>query len=79
MSTNKGDATLRLSLNCRFWLSWQLENCSLLIFSQRCQEDDVAVRKFRRIVTGSKLVFINLPEDRCLVLDCIMPRPQFSS
>jgi hypothetical protein len=70
---------LDLSLNSRPWFSWQLEDCSLLILSQRCQEHDVAIRKFQRIVMGSELVFVDLPKDRSLMFDCIVPRPQFSS
>jgi len=72
-------SALGLSLNSRPWFSWQLEDCSLLTLYQRCQEHDVAVRKFQRIVMDSELVFIDLPKDRCLMFDCIVPRPQFSS
>jgi len=79
VSPDEGDPTLGLSLNRRSRPGWQLEDCSLLTLSQRCQEDNVAVRKFQRIVMGSELVMINLPEDRCLVFDCLVPRPQFNS
>ena len=78
-SAYTGHATLRLSGNGRPWLSWQLKNCRLLTLSQRCQEHHVAVRKFQRIVMDGELVLIDLPKDRRLLFDRIVPRPQFSS
>jgi hypothetical protein len=80
VSAYTGHSALGVSLNSRPWLNWQLENRSLLALSQRCQEHDMAVRKFQRIVMGGELVFIDLPKDRCLMFDCVVPpRPQFSS
>ncbi|MFY9896650.1 MAG: hypothetical protein WBG18_14075 [Xanthobacteraceae bacterium] len=40
----------------------------MLTFSQTCQEHNLAVWKFQRIVMGGDLVSVNLPKDRCLVL-----------
>jgi hypothetical protein len=49
----------------------------LLTLAQERQEEDLAVRKFQRIVMGRDLVFVDLPKDRCLVPDCtVVPRPQ---
>jgi len=70
---------LRLSLNSHPWLSWQLQNCSLLTLSQRCQEHDVPVWKFQGIVMDGELVLIDLPKNRRLMFDRVVPRPQFSS
>jgi hypothetical protein len=71
---------LGFDLNRSPWLRWQLENCSFLTFSQTCQEHDLAVWKFQRIVMGPDLVFVDLPKDRRLILDCtaVVPRPQSS-
>src|SRR5215468_6913152 len=55
------------------WRRRQLKNRGLLIFSQTCQEHDLAVRKFQRIVVGDDPFFIDLPKDRRLVLDDLMP------
>jgi hypothetical protein len=41
-----------------------LKNRSLLAFSQTCQEHDLAVWKFQRIVMSGDLFFIDLPKDR---------------
>jgi hypothetical protein len=39
----------------------------------------LAIRKFQRIVMSDDLVFVDLPKDRCLVLDrTVVPRPQSS-
>jgi hypothetical protein len=71
---------LGFDLNRSPWLRWQLENCSFLTFSQTCQEHDLAVWKFQCIVMGGDLVFVDLPKDRRLILDCtvVVPRPQSS-
>jgi hypothetical protein len=48
----------------------------LLTLTQACQEHDLAVGKFQRIVMSDGPVFVDLPKDRCLVLDYIVvPRP----
>jgi len=49
----------------------------LLTLAQRCQEHDLAIRKLQRIVMSDDLFFVDLPKDRCLVLDyVVVPRPQ---
>jgi hypothetical protein len=61
------------------WLRRQLENRGFLTFSQTCQEHNLAVWKFQCIVVGGDLVFVDLPKDRCLLLDCtVVPRPHSS-
>jgi hypothetical protein len=55
---------LGCDLNRSPWLRLQLENCSFLTFSQTCQEHDLAVWKFQRIVMGGDPVFVDLPKDR---------------
>jgi hypothetical protein len=48
----------------------------LLTFAQESQKHDLAVGKFQRIVMSDDPVFVDLPKDRCLVLDyIIVPRP----
>jgi len=41
----------------------------LLILIQECQEHDPAVWKFQRIVMSSDPFFVDLPKDRCLMVD----------
>jgi hypothetical protein len=41
----------------------------LLTLTQACQEHDLAVGKFQRIVMSDDPVFVDLPKDRCLMLD----------
>jgi hypothetical protein len=54
-----------------------LKNCSLLILSQESQEHDLTVWKFKRIVMGRDLVFVDLTKDRRLMPDCtVVTRPQ---
>jgi hypothetical protein len=52
----------------------------LLTLAQERQEYDLAIRKLQRIVMGGDLVFVDLPKDRSLILDCtvVVPRPQSS-
>jgi hypothetical protein len=77
-SAHVGCSLLGFNLNGSPWLRRQLKNRSLLIFSQTCQEHDLAIRKFQRIVMSGELVFVDLPKDRRLVLDhSVVPRPQF--
>jgi hypothetical protein len=75
-STDKGSSALRLNFNGRPWLRWQLKNGRLLTFFQISEEHDVTVGEFQRIVMGGDLVFIDLPKDRCLMLDGMMPWPK---
>jgi hypothetical protein len=44
----------------------------LLALTQSCQERDPAIGKFQRIVMRRDLVFVDLPKDRCLVLDYLI-------
>jgi hypothetical protein len=67
---------LGFGLNESLWFRWQLKNRSLLTLTQRCQQHDLPIRKFQRIVVRDDLVFVDLPKDRCLVLDyTVVPRP----
>ena len=45
----------------------ELEDGCLLAFIQACEEDNVSIRKFQRIAVNSRLSFVDLSEDRCLV------------
>jgi hypothetical protein len=70
------DAPLGLSFNGSLWFSWQLQNRRLLTLTQACQEHELAVGKFQRVVMSDDSVFVDLPKDRCLVLDyLVVPRP----
>jgi hypothetical protein len=62
-------APLKLGFNGSLWFCWQLQNGRLLTFTQCCQEDKLAVRKFQRIVMRRNFVFVDLPKDRRLMLD----------
>jgi hypothetical protein len=62
-------APLGLSFNGSLWFRRQLQNGRLLALKQSCQERDPAIRKFQRIVMRRNLLLVDLPEDRCLVLD----------
>jgi hypothetical protein len=62
-------APLGLSFNGSLWLRRQLQNGRLLALTQSCQERDSAIGKFQRIVMRCGLVFVDLPKDRCLMLD----------
>src|SRR5215471_5396139 len=71
------DAPLELSFNGSLWFCRQLQNGRLLALTHGCQERDPAIRKFQRIVMRRDLVFIDLPKDRCLMVDYfIAPRYQ---
>jgi hypothetical protein len=73
-------APLGLSFNGGLWLRWQLQNRGLLALTQCRQQHNAAVWKLQRIVMGRDLVFVDLPKDRRLILDCtvVVPRPQSS-
>jgi hypothetical protein len=60
---------LGLSFNGSLWFRRQLQNGRSLALKQSCQERDPAIRKFQRIVMRRNLLLVDLPEDRCLVLD----------
>jgi hypothetical protein len=67
---------LGFGLNDSLWRRWQLKNGSLLTLTQRCQQHDLPIRKFQRIVVRDEFVFVDLAKDRCLVLDyLVVPRP----
>jgi hypothetical protein len=67
---------LGFGLNDSLWFRWQLKNGGLLTLTQRCQQHDLPIRKFQRIVVRDEFVFVDLAKDRCLVLDyLVMPRP----
>jgi hypothetical protein len=62
-------APLGLSFNGSLWFSRQLQNGRLLALTQCCQERDPAIRKFQCVVMGRDLVLVDLPKDRCLMVD----------
>jgi hypothetical protein len=66
---------LGFDLNHSPWLRRQLKNRSLLTLAQERQKYDLAVRKFQCIVMGGDFVFVDLPKDRCLILDCTLVVP----
>ena len=57
-SAHKCDPLLSFDLNLSAWLRRQLKNCSLLALSHTCQEHDLTVRKFQRIMVSGDLLFI---------------------
>jgi len=64
-----------LSFNGSVWFRRQLQNGRLLALTQSCQERHPAIRKFQGIVMHRDLVLVDLPKDRCLVVDYfIAPR-----
>ena len=62
-------APLGLSFNGSLWFCRQLQNRGLLAPTQCCQQHDSAIQKFQRIVMRCDFVFIDLPKDRCLMVD----------
>jgi hypothetical protein len=62
-------ARLGLGFNGSLWFCRQLQNDRLLALTQCCQQRDPAIGKFQRIVMRRDLVFVDLPKDRCLMLD----------
>ena len=69
------NAPLGLSFNSSLWLRRQLQNRRLLASKQSCKKHDPAIGKFQRIVMHRDLVLVDLPKDRCLMLDYfIAPR-----
>jgi hypothetical protein len=61
-----------LGFSGSLWFCWQLQNSRLLALTQCCQERDPAIGKFQRIVMRRDLVFVDLPKDRCLMLDYLI-------
>jgi hypothetical protein len=41
----------------------------VLTLFQQVQQNDLAIGKFQRVVMGSRIVLVDLPEDRGLVAD----------
>jgi hypothetical protein len=60
------------------WLSGQLKNRGLLTLTKERQQQDLAVGKFERIVMGRCLFFVDLPKNRCSVVEQIFPPPQWT-
>ena len=57
------------------WLSGQLKNRGLLTLTKERQQQDLAVGKFERIVMGHCLFFVDLPKDRCSVVEHFFRQP----
>jgi hypothetical protein len=47
----------------------ELKNRGLLAWFQQRQQNDLAIRKFERVVMGPSVLLIDVPEDRGLVFD----------
>jgi hypothetical protein len=62
--------------NGALWFCRQLQNGRLLILTQSCQERDPAIRKFQGIVMRRDFVLVDLPKDRCLMLDHLIAPDQ---
>ena len=60
------------------WLSGQLKNRGLLTLTKERQQQDLAAWKFERIVMGHWLFFVDLPKDRCSVVEHILPPAQWT-
>jgi hypothetical protein len=69
MSADVGYSSFGFSLAGSLGLCRLLKNRRLLTLIQECQEHDPAIRKFQRIVMRRDLVLVNLPKDRCPMLD----------
>jgi hypothetical protein len=63
------NAPLGLSFNASLWFCRQLQNRRMLASTQCRQEHDPATGKFQRIVMRRDFIFVDLPKDRCLVVD----------
>src|ERR1700719_679937 len=59
-------------LSGSLWLGRQLKNRSLLTLTEDCQQHDLAVRKFDRIVMGRYFLFVDLPKDRRRVVEHVL-------
>jgi hypothetical protein len=68
-STYVGDPFLGLRLGCGSRLGRKLEHCCFLIFNHVCQEHDLPIWKFQRIMMGSRNVLIDLPKDGRRVIE----------
>src|ERR1700681_182797 len=68
-SADVRDPLLSLRLGCGSRLCWKLEHRCFLPFKHVCQEHDLPIWKFQRIMMGSRVVLIDLPEDRRRVID----------
>src|SRR3984893_4305937 len=58
------DPFLGLCLGCGSRLCWKLEHRCFLPFKHVRQEHDLPIWKLQRIMMGSRVVLIDLPEDR---------------
>jgi hypothetical protein len=70
-SADVRDPFLCLRLGCGSGLCRKLEHCCFLTFKQVSEEHDLPVWKFQRIMMGSRVVSVDLPEDGSRVIDCI--------
>src|SRR4051812_39443762 len=64
-SPDVGDAFLSFHFGRSGRLRGQLKHGGLLAFDQFGQEDHLPIRKFKGIMMHARLVFVDLPEDRC--------------
>src|ERR1700730_22785 len=63
-SADARDAFLSLNFGCGSRLCWKLQHRCFLPFKHVRQEHDLPIWKFQRIMVGSRVVLIDLPEDR---------------
>src|SRR3984893_15739345 len=70
-SADVRDPFLSLNFGCGSRLCWKLQHRCFLPFKHVRQEHDLPIWKFQRIMVGSRVVLIDLPEDRCRMGDHI--------
>jgi hypothetical protein len=70
-----GDALLGVCLSRGFGLRRKLEDRCLLTVTQRCQENNLPVRKFECIVMHPQLVLVDLTKDGGRVAYCLVTPP----
>src|ERR1700738_622758 len=63
-SADVRDPFLSLNFGCGSRLCWKLQHRRFLPFKHVRQEHDLPIWKFQRIMVGSRVVLIDLPEDR---------------
>jgi hypothetical protein len=68
-STDECERLLCLSLRCGSWVSRKLEHCCFLTRNQVSQQHNLTVRKFERVMMCVPDIVLDLPEDRCGVVD----------
>src|SRR5260370_24831507 len=63
-SPDRGCSPLLLNLGAGRGLRRKLQHGRKLLLREACQQDRMAIRKFNRVVMGTRGLFVDLPEDR---------------